>query len=122
MLRRIRYSKSISACTGPVRSAQADPAGVTTIQTTTLFIGLTREVAFAGLPIMYLVVLICVVMLGFIFTGSFIYFILMSGVGYTALRALAAYDPKIIDVFIATMKSTRMSPGLLKGEGVVYRA
>jgi len=102
--------------------AQADQAGVTTIQTTTLFIGLTREVAFAGLPIMYLVVLICVVMLGFIFTGSFIYFIIMSGVGYTALRALAAYDPKIIDVFIATMKSTRMSPALLKGEGLVYRA
>lgn len=71
---------------------------------------------------MYLVVLIATVLLGFIFTGSFVYFVVMSGVGYTALRALAAYDPKIIDVFIATMKSTRMSPSLLKGEGVVYRA
>lgn len=96
--------------------------GVKTIQTTTLFIGLTREVAFAGLPIMYLVLLICVVMLGFIFTGSFIYFVVVSGVGYTALRALAAYDPKIIDVFIATVKSTRMSPEIFKREGVVYRA
>jgi type IV secretory pathway VirB3-like protein len=92
------------------------------VKTTTLFIGLTREVSFAGLPIMYLVLLICVVMLGFIFTGSFIYFVVSSGVGYTALRALAAYDPKIIDVFIATMKSTRMNTALLKGEGVVYRA
>lgn len=92
------------------------------MKTTTLFIGLTREVAFAGLPIMYLVVLISIVMLGFILTGSFIYFIVMSGVGYVALRALAAYDPKIIDVFIATMKSTRMSWALLKGEGAIYRA
>jgi type IV secretory pathway VirB3-like protein len=95
---------------------------VTTIQTTTLFIGLTREVAFAGLPVMYLVLLICIVMLGFILTGSFIYFIVVSGVGYTALRALAAYDPKIIDVFIATVKSTRMSPEIFKREGLVYRA
>lgn len=92
------------------------------MQPTTLFIGLTREVAFAGLPIMYLVVLICTVMLGFIFTGSFMYFIVSGGVGYVALRALAAYDPKIIDVFIATMKSTRMSLALLRGEGVIYRA
>lgn len=96
--------------------------GVTTIQTTTLFIGLTREVAFAGLPIMYLVLLICVVMLGFIFTGSFVYFVVTSGVGYTALRALAAYDPKIIDVFITTLKTTRMSPEIFKNEGLVYRA
>lgn len=95
---------------------------MTTIQTTTLFIGLTREVAFAGLPVMYLVLLICIVMLGFILTGSFIYFIVVSGVGYTALRALAAYDPKIIDVFIATVKSTRMSPEIFKREGMVYRA
>lgn len=95
---------------------------MTTIQTTTLFIGLTREVAFAGLPVMYLVLLICIVMLGFILTGSFIYFIVVSGVGYTALRALAAYDPKIIDVFIATVKSTRMSPEIFKREGLVYRA
>ena len=74
------------------------------------------------MPIMYLVVLICAVMLGFIFTGSFIYFVVVSGVGYAALRALAAYDPKIIDVFITTMNSTRMSAAVLKGEGVIYRA
>jgi len=92
------------------------------MKTTTLFIGLTREVTFAGLPIMYLVVLICTVMLGFIFTGSFIYFVVMSAIGYVGLRALAAYDPRIIDVFIATMKKTRMSTALLKGEGVIYRA
>lgn len=92
------------------------------MERTPLFIGLTREVSFAGLPIMYLVVLIVVVMLGFIMSGSFLYLIISGGTGYTALRGLAAYDPKIINVFIATVQQTRMSPALLRGEGVVYRA
>ncbi|WP_337145170.1 VirB3 family type IV secretion system protein [Mesorhizobium sp. Cs1299R1N3] len=96
--------------------------GVEAIQRTTLFIGLTREVAFAGLPLTYLVVLICAVMLGFLITKSFVYMAVVGGAGYFALRALAAYDPKIIDVFIATVQSTRMSAALLKGEGLVYRA
>ena len=89
---------------------------------TTLFTGLTREVAFAGLPIMYLVVLICVVMVGFILSGSFLYLVVGGSSGYLALRALAAYDPKIIDVFIATVKSTRMHPALYGSEGLIYRA
>lgn len=92
------------------------------VEHTPLFIGLTREVSFAGLPIMYLVVLMVFVMLGFIFTGSIVYLIVTSGVSYTALRGLAAYDPKIINVFIATVQQTRMSPALLRGEGLVYRA
>ena len=92
------------------------------MQPTTLFIGLTREVSFAGLPIMYLVVLICTVMLGFIFTGSFVFFLVSAGGGYGLLRALAAYDPKIIDVFIVTVQTTRMHTGVFTGEGVTYRA
>lgn len=92
------------------------------MERTPLFIGLTREVSFAGLPIMYLVVLIVVVMLGFIVTGSFVYLVIAGGVGYVTLRGLAAYDPKIINVFIATVQKTRMSPALLRGEGLVYRA
>lgn len=92
------------------------------MQHTPLFIGLTREVTFAGLPIMYLVVLIIVVMLGFIMTGSFSYLLIVGGMGYMALRALAAYDPKIINVFIATVQQTRMSPALLRGRALVYHA
>lgn len=92
------------------------------MERTPLFIGLTREVSFAGLPIMYLVVLIVVTMLGFILTRSFIYLIGTGGVGYALLRALAAYDPKIINVFIATVQQTRMSPALLQGKRLVYRA
>ena len=87
-----------------------------------LFIGLTREVTFAGLPILYLVILIVVVMLGFILTQSFIYLMVVGGIGYVALRGLAAYDPKIINVFIATVRQTRMSPELLRGDGLVYHA
>ncbi|MCP1200598.1 MULTISPECIES: VirB3 family type IV secretion system protein [Notoacmeibacter] len=92
------------------------------MQNTPLFIGLTREVTFAGLPILYLVVLIVITMLGFILSQSFIYLITVSSVGYAALRGLAAYDPKIINVFIATVQKTRMSPELMKGEGLVYHA
>jgi type IV secretion system protein VirB3 len=89
---------------------------------TPVFIGLTREVTFAGLPIMYLVTLIVFVILGFIITQSFIYLVAAGAVGYTGLRGLAAYDPKIISVFVTVMQRTRMSPALLRRAGVVYRA
>jgi len=92
------------------------------MERTPLFIGLTREVTFAGLPTMYLVVLIVAVMLGFIISGSFIYLFLTSSFGYAALRGLAAYDPKIINVFVATVQQTRMHIGIVSGEGVIYRA
>ncbi len=93
------------------------------MQRTPLFIGLTREVSFAGLPIMYLVVLIVTVMLGLYHHRlSFAYLLFSGGAGYVALRGLAAYDPKIISVFIATVQKSRMSPALLRGEGLVYRA
>jgi type IV secretion system protein VirB3 len=79
-------------------------------------------VSFAGLPITYLIVLITVIMLVFIISRSFT-FLLIGGLGgYAALRGLAAYDPKIIDVFIASMQRTRMNPALLRGGGLVYRA
>lgn len=71
---------------------------------------------------MYLVVLICIVMLGFIVTGSFIYLVVTGCLGYITLRMLAAYDPKIVNVFVTTVQNTRMSPALLKGKGVIYRA
>ncbi len=89
---------------------------------TTLFIGLTREVTFAGLPIMYMVVLIGVSMIGFILTSSFVYIIVVGSTGYIALRALAAYDPKIINVFFATLGCMKMSHAVFSKEGVTYRA
>lgn len=92
------------------------------MQRTPLFIGLTREVTFAGLPILYLVTLCIAVMLGFILTGSFLYLVVSGGVGYVALRGLAAYDPKIINVFIVAVQKTPLSAALIRGEKVIYRA
>lgn len=89
---------------------------------TPLFLGLTRQVSFAGLPVSYLSVLIGIVMLGFIITGSFSFLVGAGGVGYAVLRALAAYDPKIIDVCLITLQRTQMSAALWRGDGVVYRA
>ncbi len=89
---------------------------------TTLFIGLTRSVTFAGLPILYMMLLMGVTMLGFIVTKSFLYLIVVPAAGYPILRGLAAYDPKIIDVFFVVMRTTRMSPGLFSKSGVTYRA
>lgn len=92
------------------------------MERTTLFIGLTRSVTFAGLPILYLMLLIGGALLGFILTKSFLYIIITPAVGYPVLRALAAYDPKIIDVFFVVLKTTRMDPGLFSKSGVTYRA
>lgn len=92
------------------------------MDSTPLFIGLTRHVTFAGLPITYLVILIVIVMLGFLITKSFILLLAAGGFGYALLRALASHDPKFIDAFIAAVQQTRMSPALLRGEGLVYRA
>ncbi|MCP3477820.1 VirB3 family type IV secretion system protein (plasmid) [Bradyrhizobium sp. CCGUVB1N3] len=92
------------------------------MERTTVFLGLTREVSFAGLPVIHLVFLIWVVMLGFVLTKSFCYLAIMGSVGYGLLRALAAYDPKLISVIIATVQSTPISSALLKGGRFVYRA
>jgi type IV secretory pathway VirB3-like protein len=89
---------------------------------TILFIGLTRPVTFAGLPILYLMLLLVGTMLGFILTKSFLYLILTPGIGYPVLRALSAFDPKVMDVFFVVMRSTRMAPGLFSKSGVNYRA
>jgi type IV secretory pathway VirB3-like protein len=92
------------------------------MQRTNLFTGLTRSVTFAGLPILYLAVLLGVSMLGFIVSKSFIYLGVSGSVGYGLLRGLAAYDPKIIDVIIATLRCTQMSPSMFTKVGVTYRA
>ncbi|MGY3116210.1 type IV secretion system protein VirB3 [Bradyrhizobium sp. S3.14.4] len=91
------------------------------MQRTPVFLGLTREVTFAGLPVMHLVFVIWVVMLGFVVTKSFVYLAVMGTVCYGVLRTLAAYDPKLIGVIIATLQSTPLTHSLLKGDGVVYR-
>ena len=89
---------------------------------TTLFIGLTREVTFAGLPLNFLISLIGITMFGFILTTSIVYLIGVGGSGYLVLRTLAAFDSKIIGVIFATLKSTMMSHALFTKEGLTYHA
>jgi type IV secretion system protein VirB3 len=92
------------------------------MERTTLFIGLTREVTVAGLPLMYVVILIGISLIGFIMSGSFTYFISSGAGGYVVMRSLAAYDPKMIDVLLATVQCTHMEPGVFTKTGVTYRA
>ena len=92
------------------------------MQRTNLFIGLTRSVTFAGLPMMYLSLLIGVSMLGFIMTTSFLYLATTGSVGYGLLRALAAYDPRLIDVVLVALRSTPMNTDVFAKAGVTYRA
>lgn len=92
------------------------------MQHSNLFIALTRPVAFAGLPMMYLSLLIGIVQIGFIVTGSFLYLIVSGSAGYGLLRALAAYDPKLVDVIVAACRSTPMSFDLFTKKGMTYRA
>jgi type IV secretion system protein VirB3 len=71
---------------------------------------------------LYLSLLIGVVLLGFMYTGSFIFLIVSGGVGYGLLRSLAAYDPKLVDVIVAACRSTPMNFDLFTKKGMTYSA
>lgn len=92
------------------------------MQRTNLFLGLTRPVNFAGLPMIYLGVYLMVTMLVFVSTNSFFYPLLIAAPGYLALRALAAYDPKLMDVFLVAVRATPMDIDLFTKKGMTYRA
>ncbi len=86
------------------------------------FIALTRPVSFMGLPFTYVVLMALVVFGGFIATLSFIYLIVSALVSYVGLRALANYDPRIIDVALTSMSKTPVPPSWFRGEGMIYHA
>jgi type IV secretion system protein VirB3 len=86
------------------------------------FQALTRPVSMMGLPLTYVVILGLLVMGGFIATLSFIYFGSSAIVGYAALRALAAWDPRIFDVIFTSLRRTPLPTAWLRGKGIVYRA
>lgn len=89
---------------------------------TPCFMALTRPVAVMGLPLTYVVVLAFLVVGGFIATKSFLWLIASAVIGYGALRALAAYEPRIFDVVFTSLHRTPLPPSWFKGKGVVYRA
>lgn len=89
---------------------------------TPLFKGLTRPVSFMGLPMTYVLILIIVVVGGFIATLSLIYFGVSAIAGYSVLRILSAYDPRIFDVIFTVLRVTPLTSSWFKGKGVTYGA
>jgi type IV secretion system protein VirB3 len=86
------------------------------------FQALTRPVSMMGLPLTYVVLLAMAVMGGFIATLSFAYLAASAVLGYAALRALAAWDPRIFDVIFTSLRRTPLPAAWLRGRGIVYRA
>lgn len=86
------------------------------------FQALTRPVAMMGLPLTYVVVLAMTVLGGFIATLSFVWLLASAVLGYAALRALAAWDPRVFDVILISLRRTPLPAAWLRGKGVVYRA
>jgi type IV secretion system protein VirB3 len=86
------------------------------------FQALTRPVSMMGLPLTYVVLLAMAVMGGFIATLSFVYLMMSAVLGYAALRALAAWDPRIFDVIFTSLRHTPLPAAWLCGKGIVYRA
>ena len=87
---------------------------------TPLFLGLTRPVSIAGLPMTYVVILSFLVIGGFIATLSFIYLGVSGLAGYIGLRTLAAYDPRYFDVIFVTLSRTPPPRRWYAGRGITY--
>ena len=93
-----------------------------TLRQTPVFKGLTRPVSMMGLPMTYVVVLLLVAIGGFIATLSILYLIVSGAVGYAALRALAAWDSRLLDVAVTVLRATPLTRSLIQGRGVTYGA
>jgi type IV secretion system protein VirB3 len=86
------------------------------------FLALTRPVSIAGLPMTYVVILFMAVVGGFIATLSVLWMLGSTAIGYVALRALANYDPRFLDVIFVSLTRTPPTPSWFKGKGMIYRA
>lgn len=89
---------------------------------TPLFLGLTRPVSFAGLPMSYVLVLAMTSVGGFVASASFVWLGTSLVIGYAALRGVAARDPHLFDVALVTLRRTPPPPGWFTGAGVHYHA
>lgn len=76
----------------------------------------------AGLPMTYLVILLLLGIGGYIATLSVVWLLGSAGLGYAALRALANYDPRLLDVIFTSLGKTPPTPSWFKGRGMIYRA
>lgn len=86
------------------------------------FLALTRPVSVVGLPMTYVVALFALVIGGFIATLSFLWFIGSAIIGYAALRCLANYDARLMDVIFTSLSKTPLPRSWFKGKGIIYRA
>ena len=89
---------------------------------TSLFIGLTRPVSLMGLPMMYVVMLVSISVGGFVLLDSILYLILSAPISYLILRSLASYDPKLIDVYMVTVRSSNLYLDHFKKKGMNFHA
>ena len=92
------------------------------LQTTPVFRGLTRPVSLMGLPMTYVVVLLVGSVGGFIATLSIVYLIVSIVAGYASLRALAAWDARLLDVTFTVLRMTPPNADTIQGCGVTYGA
>ncbi len=70
----------------------------------------------------YVMILFMVVMGGFVAFKSFVWLPVSLGLGYAALRALANYDPRFLDVIFVSLGQTPPTPSWFKGKGMIYHA
>ena len=89
---------------------------------TPVFRGLTRPVSLMGLPMTYVVVLLLGSVGGFIATLSIVYLIVSIVAGYAGLRALAAWDARLLDVAFTVIRTTPPTSNTIQGRGVQYGA
>ena len=75
-----------------------------------------------GLPMTYVVALFAIVIGGFIATLSFLWFLGSAIVGYAALRLLANYDARLMDVIFTSLSKAPLPQSWFKGKGIIYRA
>lgn len=70
----------------------------------------------------YVVILFLFVVGGYIATLSFLWLLGSAVVGYAALRALANYDARFLDVVFVSLAKTPLTPSWFNGKGITYRA
>ncbi len=92
------------------------------METSTIFLGLTRPPTFGGLPLTYVIVLMMVCVGGFIATSSFIYLVVSGAVGYGVMRFTASKDVQLLDAWMVILRETPPRPSQFQGRGVTYRA
>ncbi|MEL6820033.1 MAG: VirB3 family type IV secretion system protein [Pseudomonadota bacterium] len=87
-----------------------------------VFKGLTRDVTIGGLPQMYFVMMMFIVVMPLIFWKSILLSLALGGIIYPLLRLMVAHDPKLAAVFVVATQTTALKFDALSEKGFTYRA